>query len=106
MAKLNEEVVRSLPAPASGNRVTYFGDAVLQGARAPRDFGVRVTAGIRSFVMNYRVAGVERRIAIGQHPDWPVRRAVKQARELRQQIDRCRGDQAQRYRADARQDRG
>jgi integrase len=78
--------------------VTYFGDAVLLGARAPRDFGVRVTAGIRSFVINYGVAGVERRIAIGQHPDWPVLRAVKQARELRQQIDRCRGDQAQRYR--------
>jgi integrase len=88
MAKLNEEVVKSLPVPASGNRVTYFADAILQGAKAPRGFGVRVTAaGVRSFVMNYRIAGVERRITIGQHPDWSVLRAVREARDLRQRID-------------------
>src|SRR5262245_40244941 len=89
MAKLNEDVVKSLPVPETGNRVHYFADAVLQGAKAPRGFGVRVTAaGVRSFIMNYRVGAVERRYTIGQYPDWSVLRAVREARELRQRIDR------------------
>jgi integrase len=87
--KLNEDIVKSLPIPESGNRVHYFADAVIQGAKVPRGFGVRVTAaGVRSFVMNYSVARRERRYTIGQHPDWSVLRAVKEARDLRQRIDR------------------
>jgi integrase len=89
MSKLNEDVVKSLPTPESGNKVHYFPDAVIQGAKAPRGFGVRVTAaGARSFVMNYSIARRERRYTIGQHPDWSVLRAVKEARDLRQRIDR------------------
>jgi hypothetical protein len=53
--KLNEETVRQLPAPGKGNRVTYFAGAMVQGAKAPRGFGVRVTAaGARAFVLNWR----------------------------------------------------
>src|SRR5215468_8514999 len=89
MAKLNEEIVKSLPIPEAGNKVHYFPDAVLQGTKSPRGFGVRVTAaGVRSFVMNYRINHVERRYTIGQYPDWSVLRAFKEARELRQRIDR------------------
>ena len=88
MAKLNEQVVRGLPIPKAGNRVHYFPGAVLQGAAAPRGFGVRITAaGVRSFVMNYRIAHRERRYTIGQYPDWSVLAAVKVARELGQRID-------------------
>ena len=87
--KLNEEVVKGLPVPETGNKVHYFPDAVLQGAKAPRGFGVRVTAGgVRSFVMNYRIALRDRRYTIGQWPDWSVLDAVKEARVLRQRIDR------------------
>ena len=43
-AKLSEETVKRLPVPDSGNRVTYFAGATIQGAKAPRGFGVRVTA--------------------------------------------------------------
>jgi integrase len=87
--KLNEHVVGSLEAPESGNRVYYFPDAVLQGVKAPRGFGVRVTAaGARSFVLNYRVAHVERRFTIGRWPDWTALKAVKEARTLRQRVDR------------------
>ncbi len=87
--KLNEEVVRSLPVPPAGNKVHYFPDAVLHGARAPRGFGVRVTAGgVRSFIINYRIALRDRRYTIGQWPDWTVLDAVKEARILRQRIDR------------------
>src|SRR5215467_7838890 len=87
--KLNEKTVRSLEAPESGNKVYYFPEAVVQGSKAPRGFGVRITSGgARSFVMNYRSAGVERRLTIGQYPDWSVLRAIKEARALRQRIDR------------------
>src|SRR5262249_5149106 len=89
MSKLNEEIVKSLPVPETGNKVHYFPDAVLQGAQEPRGFGVRITAGgVRSFVMNYRAAHRERRYTIGQWPDWSVLRAVKVARDLRQRVDR------------------
>src|SRR5437667_12036505 len=41
--RLNEDTIKRLPIPDAGNRVTYFGGATLQGAQAPRGFGVRVT---------------------------------------------------------------
>jgi hypothetical protein len=50
---------RLLPVPGKGNRVTYFAGAMVQGAKAPRGFGVRVTAaGARAFVLNYACAAV------------------------------------------------
>jgi hypothetical protein len=87
--KINEEVVRQLPVPGKGNRVTYFAGALVQGAKAPRGFGVRVTAaGVRAFVLNYRLRGREHRITIGAWPDWSALKAVREARDLRQRIDR------------------
>jgi integrase len=87
--KINEAVVRQLPPPAKGNRVTYFAGAMVQGAKAPRGFGVRVTAaGARAFVLNYRLRGREHRVTIGAWPDWSALQAVREARDLRQRIDR------------------
>jgi integrase len=89
MAKLNEETVKALPVPPSGNRITYFSGALLQGQKAPGGFGVRVTAaGVRSFVLNYSQRGHEHRLTIGQWPTWSALAAVKEARNLRQRIDR------------------
>jgi integrase len=87
--KLSEETVKRLAAPDTGNRVTYFAGAVIQGAKTPRGFGVRVTAGgARAFVLNYRLRGREHRITIGAWPDWSVLKAVREARNLRQRVDR------------------
>jgi integrase len=86
---LNESTVKALPRPNSGNRIHYFAGAVLQGIKAPRGFGVRVTAnGAKAFVLNYRLRGREYRYTIGQYPDWSPLRAVSEARKLRQRIDR------------------
>ena len=86
---LNEDTIKALPVPKTGNKVWYFVGAKLQGKVAPRGFGVRVTAGgARSFVLNYRLGRREHRYTIGQFPDWSAIRAVAFARELRQRIDR------------------
>jgi integrase len=78
--RLSERLIRDLPSPPSGNRVFY--DNEVPG------FGVRVTAGgARSFVLNYRVAGRERRMTIGRFPAWPLELARKEAKKRRQEID-------------------
>jgi integrase len=88
-AKLNEETIKRLPVPVRGNRVVYFAGATIQGAKAPRGFGVRVTAaGARAFVLNYRLRGREYRFTIGGWPDWSALKAVREARHLRQRVDR------------------
>jgi integrase len=87
--KLNEKTIRELAVPATGNAITYFAGATIQGAKAPRGFGVRVTAaGARAFVLNYRLRGREHRFTIGSWPDWSVLKAVREARNLRQRVDR------------------
>jgi integrase len=78
---LTDNQVRQLDPPAQGNRITY--DADVKG------FGVRVTsAGARSFVLNYRASGRERRITIGSFPDWSVKAAREEAKALKRRIDR------------------
>ena len=87
--KLSQETVKRLPVPGRGNRITYFAGATIQGAKAPRGFGVRVTAGgARAFILNYRLHGHEHRFTIGAWPDWSVLKAVREARNLRQRVDR------------------
>jgi integrase len=86
---LSEQTIKRLPVPATGNSITYFPGATIQGAKAPRGFGVRVTAaGARAFVLNYRLRGREHRFTIGAWPDWSALKAVREARNLRQRVDR------------------
>jgi hypothetical protein len=58
--KLTDAIVKALPVPTSGEKITY--DESVKG------FGIRVTAGgARSFVLNYRTRlGRERRYTIGR----------------------------------------
>jgi len=87
--RLSEETIKRLPIPGAGNQITYFPGAVIQGAKAPRGFGVRVTAaGARAFILNYRLRGREHRFTIGAWPDWSALKAVREARNLRQRVDR------------------
>lgn len=79
--KLTDTIVRRLEPPQTGNRIHY--DPMVKG------FGVRITAaGARSFIVNYRVAGRERRITIGSFPDWSTVAARDEAKRLKQRIDR------------------
>src|SRR4051795_1139213 len=86
---LSEDTIKRLRAPVRGNSITYFAGATIQGAKAPRGFGVRVTAsGARAFILNYRIRGREHRFTIGAWPDWSALKAVREARNLRQRVDR------------------
>jgi integrase len=78
--RLTDSQVKSIEAPARGNRITYDTDV--------KGFGVRVTsAGARAFVLNYRTARRERRITIGSFPDWSVKSARDAAKTLKRRID-------------------
>jgi len=89
MTRLTAEIVKALPAPVRGNKVNFFAGAIVQGLPAPKGFGVRVTAGgAKSFILNYRLRGRQCRYTIGAFPDWSPLRAVREARTLRQRVDR------------------
>jgi integrase len=80
--KLNDRLVRALPAPTRGNRIAY--DDSVKG------FGIRVTAAdARAFVLNYRrkADGTERRYTIGAFPAWSVAAAREEAKRLKRAID-------------------
>lgn len=87
--RLSDDLVKRLPAPAKGNRVTY--DDAVTG------FGVRVTAaGRRTFVLNYFLKGRERRYTIGDVPTWTTAAARLEASKLRRRIDVGEDPQAMR----------
>ncbi len=82
---LTDRFVRDLPAPPRGATITYDGG---DPKRRVSGFGVRVTAaGVRAFVLNYRVRGIERCYTIGKFPEWNVSRARDRAKELKRTID-------------------
>src|SRR5919106_691291 len=87
--RLATQLVKALEAPATGNRIVY--DADIKG------FGCRVTAtGAKSFILNYRAGGRERRYTIGSFPDWTVVAARNEAAQLKREIDRGRDPMAER----------
>jgi integrase len=78
--KLDDKIVKALPAPASGNKVYYDSDVT--------GFGCRVTkGGARSFILNYRTrAGRERRYTIGEFPSWKTGPARAEASEWKRRV--------------------
>lgn len=78
---ITERAVRAAKPPASGSRIYYD--------REMRGFGLRVTAaGVKAFILNYSVAGRERRCTIGRHPAWSADAARKEAMEIRVKLDK------------------
>src|SRR5437764_682237 len=85
--KLTDRIVKALAAPAIGSATIW--DSGIRG------FGLRIFAatprhpeGARSFFLNYRHDGTERRYTIGAFPAWSVEAAREEARLLRRRIDR------------------
>src|ERR1700704_6276715 len=76
---ITQRSLKTLWAPKEGNVIHY--DDQIQG------FGVRITAaGVIAFILNYRIAGRERRYTIGRYPEWSADAARNEALKLRSQI--------------------
>jgi integrase len=84
--KLNERAVETAAPPAKG--AVSIWDSEIRG------FGLRVYSptrrnpkGAKTFFVNYRSLGVERRLTIGEYPTWSAKAARAEAKELRKRID-------------------
>ena len=94
--RITDRAIQELPLPENGNRIIY--DSEVSG------FGIRVTAGgAKSFILNYRIDGRERRYTIGAYGrnEWSVAAARKRAGELRKEISQ--GEDPLAVRVDKRQ---
>ena len=76
--KITDTIVKNLPVPKAGNRITYDGDENI----CVKGFGVRVTsAGSRASVLAIGTqVGRERRYTIGLFPDWSTVRGQGRAK--------------------------
>jgi integrase len=97
---LTDAFVRhELDTPSSGNKIVYDGG---DPKKAVTGFGVRITkSGARSFILNYRCHGIERRYTIGSFPDWKVSVAREEAKRLKRLVDQGRDPMGERDEARA-----
>lgn len=80
---LDKSFLERVKPPENGTTTYWDNDPRTPG------FGVRVYAGgSKSFFLNYRFDGRERRYTIGSFPRWSVTAARERAKELRTLIDR------------------
>uniref|UniRef100_UPI0040478243 tyrosine-type recombinase/integrase n=1 Tax=Yoonia sp. TaxID=2212373 RepID=UPI0040478243 len=78
--RLNDKTVRE-QVPEEGRHYQIFDTEV-------RGFSIRILqSGGRSFALDYRYAGAQRRMAIGRWPEWTVTAARERARDLRRVIE-------------------
>ncbi|HVB15524.1 MAG TPA: Arm DNA-binding domain-containing protein, partial [Stellaceae bacterium] len=90
--KLSESIAKAEAPPVDGKPYRIVYDSEVRG------FGLRVTkAGARSFVLNYRIHGIERRFTIGSFPDWAVAAARDEAKALKRKIDQGRDVMGERH---------
>jgi integrase len=93
--KLTNKLINEAAPPSKG-AITLWDEEVT-------GFGVRIYAatehrpdGQRSFFLNYRIDGTERRFTIGKYPDaWSTNAARDEAKALRKRIDRGEDPAAQ-----------
>jgi Arm DNA-binding domain len=67
--RLNDRFARAAAAPTDGKPYHITWDNQIRG------FGLRTTRGAKSWVLNYRSRGTERRLTIGSFPAWNARQA-------------------------------
>lgn len=98
--RITEDWLKKQTPPATGAATLW--DLEITG------FGVRIFAptkrhatGARSFFINYRMEGREKRFTIGSYPDWSAAAARAEAKELRLRIDR--GEDPTKERRDRRE---
>ncbi|UUX50889.1 site-specific integrase [Nisaea acidiphila] len=77
---LTDQIVRR--ASAGSRAQAFFWDDQIKG------FALRVTnRGTKAFVLDYRIKGRQRRITIGNYPDWTVAAARDRAKTMKREVD-------------------
>ncbi len=75
-ARITDRLVKALKPPEKRYRIVY--DEQVRG------FGVQVLkSGVKSFIIEYRFKGIQKRMTIGRYPEWSVLAARKEAEVLR-----------------------
>lgn len=88
--RLTDALVRR--ASAGDRAQVFFWDAEVKG------FGLRITnKGAKSFILDYRVGGRQRRITIGNYPDWSVKAARTEAGDLKKLVDKGEDPMGERH---------
>lgn len=88
--RLTDILVRKTLPPARGQTLLWDADV--------RGFALRVTSGgAKSFVVDYRAQGRQRRFTIGSFPDWSVQAARQCAKELKREVDQGRDPMGERH---------
>lgn len=78
--KMTEEIARKATSPDRGQ--TLIWDSTVKG------FGLRITRnGAKSFVLDYRADGRQRRITIGAYPTWSVAAARERAKKMKREVN-------------------
>jgi integrase len=88
--RLTDSLARKTLPPACGQLILW--DAALKG------FALRVTArGAKSFLLDYRAEGRQRRITLGSYPDWSVAAARQAAKTMKREVDQGRDPMGERH---------
>lgn len=97
MANITKTYVeRSATPREDGSPAFYFDDEI-------KGFGIRVTKGAKTFIVDKKLNGKTIRVSIGRYPDWSVQKARERAKELIVELDKgndvrqqekCRNDAA------------
>ena len=85
---LTETIIKALPVPEAGYKLTYFAGRTVDRYTVPVGFCVRVTAaGTRSFLLVYRDGTGEHRNTLGQFPKMRLVQAILAAGKMRLGLD-------------------
>jgi len=78
--KLSEATARKALPPLRGQTMLWDGEV--------KGFALRITpGGAKSFVLDYRAEGRQRRITLGSWPDWTVAAARETAKSMKREVD-------------------
>lgn len=84
MPNITKSYIERLPRPpvtVPPTQAFYWDDSA-------KGFGVRVTSGSKTFVLDRKLNGKTIRVSIGGFPDWSIQQARERARELVVEIDK------------------
>jgi Arm DNA-binding domain len=88
--RLTDAIARKALPSARGAAILW--DAEVKG------FGLRLSpGGGRSFMLDYRAEGRQRRITIGAYPDWAVAAAREAAKAMKREVDLGRDPMSERH---------